>query len=435
MSVKKDAGRWRYRVVVKLPDGAKVRISGTPTVNTRDHALRAEREHVERAIDDAIMAKHAPPIIEAKPLAPTLAEYLDGWIARRRELGLVTVDNDETRVRLHALPHIGTMRLDEVKPRHLRDLILALRSGGKLAPRTILKTSATLHSLFNSAVVEELIVANPVVYEPGTLPKKADKDPEWRHQAIYTRDEIQSLLSDDRIPADRRMLYGLKTLAALRHAEAANLTWSMVDATTEPLGRINLGKTKSGVPRAVPVHPTLAKMLATWKLAGWFNTYGRQPRPEDLIVPALTMKARAPKEAQDALVGDLAMLGLRVEAGKRMNRRGHDMRRTLVSIAQADGARRDVLEWGTHGPRGDIMSMYTTLPWATLCEEWSKIRIVLLDGALVSLRHENPSALTLRARRRWQPPAVATAWQGVENAAQAVGIVVTPKGLEPLFSP
>lgn len=54
---------------------------------------------------------------------------------------------------------------------------------------------------------------------------------------------------------------------ALRHTAAAELRWSQYDAITEPLGRINLGET--GVPRAVPVHATLAKLLAQWRLCGW----------------------------------------------------------------------------------------------------------------------------------------------------------------------
>lgn len=129
-----------------------------------------------------------------------------------------------------------------------------------------------------------------------------------------------------------------------------------------------------------------------------------------------TLKARAPKEAQDALVADLATLGLRIEAGnKRMNRRGHDLRRTFISIAQADGARKDIIEWGTHGPRQDIMTAHTTVPWPTLCEEWSKLEISVPEGSLISFAHFNPSAETVRARKRWQK-------------------MVTPKGLEPLFS-
>jgi hypothetical protein len=46
---------------------------------------------------------------------------------------------------LHALPHLGRMRMDEVKPRHLRDLVLALKNEGKLAPRTIRQVSGLLH--------------------------------------------------------------------------------------------------------------------------------------------------------------------------------------------------------------------------------------------------------------------------------------------------
>lgn len=48
MSVRKIDGAWRYRIVVKRPDGTKVRISGTPEINTRVAAEREERLHVDR---------------------------------------------------------------------------------------------------------------------------------------------------------------------------------------------------------------------------------------------------------------------------------------------------------------------------------------------------------------------------------------------------
>src|SRR5204862_5005201 len=52
---------------------------------------------------------------------------------------------------------------------------------------------------------------------------------------------------------------------------------------------------------------------------------------------------------------DLERVGLRA-------RRQHDSRRTFISIARADGARPDILRWVTHGPTGDIVDDYTTLP-------------------------------------------------------------------------
>ena len=36
------------------------------------------------------------------------------------------------------------------------------------------------------------------------------------------------------------------------------------------------------------------------------------------------------------------------------------LRRTFITLAQVDGARKDILEAISHGPRGDIVSVYTT---------------------------------------------------------------------------
>jgi hypothetical protein len=75
---------------------------------------------------------------------------------------------------------------------------------------------------------------------------------------------------------------------------------------------------------------------------------------------------------------DLSRLGLR-------RRRHYDTRRTFISLAQADGARKDVLRWVTHGPTGKAFDAYTTLPWATLCEAVGYLRLGLREGKLVSI--------------------------------------------------
>jgi hypothetical protein len=44
------------------------------------------------------------------------------------------------------------------------------------------------------------------------------------------------------------------------------------------------------------------------------------------------------------------------------------------SLAQVDGARRDLLETMSHRRRGDIVSIYTSFPWPALYAEiWLKI--------------------------------------------------------------
>ncbi len=56
-------------------------------------------------------------------------------------------------------------------------------------------------------------------------------------------------------------------------------------------------------------------------------------------------------------------------------RRIHDLRRTLISLARSDGAKKDILRLGTHGRDGDIMEAYTTLDWEALCLEVTKLRV------------------------------------------------------------
>jgi integrase len=342
----------------------------------------------------------------------TVAEYTKSWLAKREALHHASHKDESCRLKKHMLPRLGQMWLDEVRPRHVRDFVLDLR-GGPLAPRTIHHVYQTTALLFRTAVVDELIDNTPCVLARGVLPKKADKDPAWRAGAIYTRDEVERLISDPRIPEDRRVLYALKGTAGLRHGEAAGLRWRQYDDLAEPLGAINLAKTKTGVPRRVPVHPTLARILEEWKRAGWERTYGRLPTPDDLVIPTRNLTERTAQETPKQLHEDLDKLGLR-------RRRGHDLRRTFITLAQVDGARRDLLESVSHGPRGDIVSIYTTFPWPVLCEEVAKLKISLregklLDGDLGEFATEFATA-QLRARNRWQK-------------------VVTPSGLEPEITP
>jgi hypothetical protein len=63
----------------------------------------------------------------------------------------------------------------------------------------------------------------------------------------------------------------------------------------------------------------------------------------------------------------------------------HDLRRTFISLALADGARKDVLRWVTHGPEGDIVDLYTTLPWSALCEAVAALKVTRRDGAVIEL--------------------------------------------------
>ena len=151
--------------------------------------------------------------------------------------------------------------------------------------------------------------------------------------------------------------------------------------------------TKTGVERAVPVHKDLATILAAWVRSGWEATYGRPPRPADLVVPTPPRerhslvcqdgKRRGAKYAEAGIVRnkkfvrtwflkDLALLGLR-------HRRLHDFRRSLISHARGDGANRELIERISHKGAKDVLDLYTTFEWRALCDEVTKLKVT--DGA------------------------------------------------------
>lgn len=345
----------------------------------------AEAERYRKAAQSALDARR-----ERGDDAPlTVGAYAERWIDERAELGVRSADDEATRLRKHALPHLGSIMLDELRPRHVRDMVRALRKAGDLAPRTIRNVYGVVHTMMEHAVVDELVAANPCKLKRGELPKARDKDPEWRRGAVFTRDEVEALISSEKLLPDRRVVYALKALAGLRHGEVAALRWRHWDRATEPLGQLTIAAsynsrtrtetaTKTDTVRYVPAHPTLAAILAEWKLSGWQSLYGRRPGPDDLVVPTRKLNNRNASDAQKAFREDLDKLGLR-------KRRGHDLRRTFVTLARRDGADPNKLRVVTHPPSQDMLALYTSFPWASICEEVAKLKVARLGGGVVEL--------------------------------------------------
>ncbi len=312
----------------------------------------------------------------------TVKRYAVNWIEHRKMQGIVEWKNDKARMEKWVIPSIGSLSLDEVRPRHLVELFNRLRSAGTLAPKTIYNVYSNVKALFRDAQLDDLIDGSPCILTKHQLGPNEDRDSEWRATAIYTRDEAEMLISDERIPTDRQVLYALEVIGALRHGEAAGLRFRHYDASLKPLGRLVIatsydkGRTKTNRTRLMPVHPVLAAILAEWKLNGWPEMMGRQPTPDDLVVPlpaSYRVKLgtmRAAHNSYKRIVKDLNKLGLR-------HRRGHDLRRTMVSLARTDGARKDILELCTHNPKKgqSTIDIYTEFPWTSLCEEVAKLKI------------------------------------------------------------
>lgn len=316
------------------------------------------------------------------PMPGTVRAWAERWIESRRAQGIASAGEDESRLRHHILPAFGERRLDEITVRDVRAWVEALqrkrseRTGQRLAPRTVRLIYGTLQAMMADAVGEDLIEISPCRLSRKQLPKRRDRDPEWRPRAVFGREELAALISDPRIPDDRRVAYALLGLAGLRWGEVAALRWRAYEPEAEPLGRLTIataynskrkeeGTTKTEAVRPIPVHPVLAAILARWKLA----TGGQ---PDDLVIPPVdgsTSPYRTGPQALRRFREDLELLGLR-------QRRIHDLRRSFITLAQDDGAPREVIRQITHtAPSTDIVELYTTRGWATLCRAVECLRI------------------------------------------------------------
>jgi len=368
-------GRWRYRPTDFKPgEEAKAR----QVLATVERQVKARIERGEMNLG---------------PL--TVRRYFEQWSDDRERRKVGSAKNDRARLKNHALPYLGHLLMTEVRPRHVRDMVRGLRAKigpnpEQLAPRTVRHVYGTLHTMFEDAVTEEVIDFSPCHVKRGELPQKEDKDPTWRSGAVFIREEVETLISHVEIPEDRRVLYAIAFMTGMRSGEIFALRWRHYDPTLEPLGKLlvaasycNRTKKEKSVkthrPREVPVHSVLAKVLAAWKIGSWERMMGRPPSPDDLIVPSREGNNRSRHQVLHKFHADLDRLGLR-------RRRAYDSRRSFISLARADGARKDILHFVTHGPTGDIDDLYTTLPWAALCAEVSRVKIALRECTVVPLR-------------------------------------------------
>lgn len=344
----------------------------------------------------------------------TLSRYAERWLADRRARGLACANDDDARLRLHALPILGKAPLSSIRPLQIRDLIrqLCARMGterGQLAPRTVRHVYGVLHRLFEDALAEDLIDQNPCV---GLAAPQARRAPGQNRQGpalakqrrVYPyRGRVAPLhRGPPRGPA-RVLRPGLprrdadrgrppRSAGARTRRTSSPLGKLVVAASYNTKGRLEKG-VKTGQPREVSVHPVLAALLERWRVSGFPEYFGRAPKPEDLLVPSREFRNRTTKHMLHKFHEDCERLGLRL-------RRHYDSRRTFISLTHGDGGRKDILRWITHGPEGDIVSLYTTLPWKALCDEVAKLRIQRTrTSPLIPLRRPSRGALPSRPRR------------------------------------
>lgn len=383
-----------FRVAVTLRPGSSPRRwsrecpprrDGVPVDERHARAFAAE---LQRRYDRGEWDPHQTEEPEALPDDPSVLEYIRKWAAAQ------TYDSAPKDVAIieRYLPRSKLSRL-QVRQVSSRDALafaewiqtLPSKRGGKLSSRTVHHPYDLLQRAFDRAVLDGLCQSNPFANREvrRALPSKVDKVAGAREAWPWTHDEIERMISAPEIPPDRQLRNALLFLTGMRSGECNALRFRDIEADAKPLGRITIrravksvsrsfGGTKTGAVKRVPIHPALGAILRPWIAQGWAETFGRDPCPDDLVMPSVAgkrvMGPRDEVHANKMFKRDATALGI-------APRHQHTARHSFISLALDDGADASHLRWVTHAPPASAFDGYARGQWARLCAEVSKLQV------------------------------------------------------------
>ncbi len=375
-------GRWRYRVVVDLPSGRRIRISGCAPRhnNNKDAAKQAEKDHILAEIEKEEAASRAPPR-EVPTVNDFATTYLEVSELKNKPS---SVESKEMLLRMHIRPHLGEMKLDAVNYAAIEDFKITLSktpvaNAEKIRDNAARKRAKRVNPDPMAKPVEGLRYLSPktinncltvlrrmlvIAYKRGLIDKVPEV--EWLKSAkpefdFFTFEEAGRVLAAAEGEGRTTILVALRT--GMRQGEILALRWEDVDLVA---GRINvrrnvvwghLGTPKSGKGREIALgHEVLAALKSHRHLRGplvFCNGDGEMLTPGELKWPLW----RACKKAGLRFVG------------------WHVLRHTFAShLAMRGAPLKAIQELLGHA------TIMMTMRYAHLAPEVAREAVCLLDG-------------------------------------------------------
>jgi len=223
MPVRRDSRnmRWIFRTTVRLPDGTRRRISGSPgspgpfhdLAQSKVGAQEAERRAIQRALNGERDAAERPKEV------PTVKQFAETFLVSYKPSSNPSTKRSRRRIlRNHIVPVIGKRRLDGLLQTDVSELIVAW--SGR-AQKTVNNRLAVLSSLLRFAVKLGVIPEPKHKLSCQIAPGVVEME------AVAPRD-VERLLAcakDDRI----RVAVLLCFEAGLRSGEVRGLQWGDID--------------------------------------------------------------------------------------------------------------------------------------------------------------------------------------------------------------
>ncbi len=377
---KKD-GRWRYREVVRLPDGTRERISGTAPkhVNTKVAAQQAMREHVERILH--------PERTPKRKEIPTFDDWFTGrfwreWVIARKNKP-TEVRSKETIYKVHIKPVFGEMRLTEIGDSEIAEFRAQLietvsRFGRPLSEKRINNILAVLSKPLHYAHKCKLIASVP---EIGILKVERPEIEAWDF------DQYVRILETARKNTDEPEWYTAVCLAGeagLRIGEIKALRWredvDLVARTVTVNFQTCIGKTTTPKGRTRRTIPMTTMLYAALKRLDVVR--------DGLVVRNLDGTAKSDGEANHAIDRLLRKAGLPSVGWHRLRH-----------------------AFGTHA------ALFGVNPWRL--QAWMGHKRI--DETMLYVH-------VAEAHMRELPPAIAEAGQGIANPDQRVIAMLGARG-------
>lgn len=339
---------------------------------------RRDAERRDATVKRQLQSCSFDPSEAEKRLPLTVRQYGVAWLGTRTNK---SATDDRQRLTDHVLSRewFAEMRMDDVRAKHMRKLASELKRD--LGWKTAKNTYGVTRTMMRRASADEIITKDPCAdlenqFDDGHHGKQEERQP-------YTLTEAATLVYDERIRWDVRVLLGLAFFAGLREGEVCGRRWRDIDRGTRPLWCMDVAsqyggeelKTKRS--RKVPVHRELQAILEQWEREGFRLLMRRQPEPDDFIVPNASPWRNADHHTKSTLYKQFRRA---CEATGVEPRTLHSTRHTFITWARRFGADAGDLAAVTHNAKGTIVDGYTHRQWEPLCEAVSRFRVERVDS-------------------------------------------------------
>lgn len=203
----------------------RIKLKPTPAnlkraANHRAAILDAIDKGVFSYIDTFPNSKNALLFMEAKKVI-NLENYLDQWLISKKEaIKASSYDGYKKIITYTLTPHLGTIELQALKRKDIRDMCERIKAGNKRISNIL----SVLRSALTDAITDDLIETNPLMgwtYKRNEPPKETDDvDP-------FTLDEQHLITSN--MPHQGKNLIQFAFWTGLRTSELVALRWDDVD--------------------------------------------------------------------------------------------------------------------------------------------------------------------------------------------------------------